>query len=134
MFYLTYALSELRRRSGRTLLTALGLAVGVMLVVVVNGLSTGLDQAQATVLKPLTGLGTDMTVTRPIRLSASSGSPFSGLSTAERNQLRQENTGGRQFDFRNLKPGKKFSIDPAPASRSARPPLIGIDPLPRPGS
>lgn len=111
MFYLSYALSELRRRSGRTLLTALGLAVGVMLVVLVSGLSSGLDRAQATVLKPLTGVGTDMTVTRPIRLSTSGPGQFRNLSPQERNTLRQENGGGRRFDFRSLKPGKKFSID-----------------------
>jgi hypothetical protein len=45
VFYLTYMLNELRRRKGRTLLTSLGLAVGVGLVVVVNALSTGLDRA-----------------------------------------------------------------------------------------
>ncbi len=111
MFYVSYALSELRRRGGRTFLTALGLAVGVMLVVMVSGLSTGLDRAQATVLKPLTGVGTDMTVTRPIRLSTSGGGVFGRLSPQERNALRQENGGGRRFDFRNLKPGKHFSID-----------------------
>ena len=48
MFYLTYMLAELRRRSGRTILTALGLALGVGLVVTVTALSTGLDRAQAT--------------------------------------------------------------------------------------
>src|SRR2546421_244600 len=32
MVYLTYMLSELRRRKGRTLLTALGLALGIALV------------------------------------------------------------------------------------------------------
>ncbi len=36
MFYLAYAFSELRRRKGRTLLTALGLGVGVGLVVTVE--------------------------------------------------------------------------------------------------
>jgi ABC-type antimicrobial peptide transport system permease subunit len=39
MFYLGYMLSELRRRKGRTLLTALGLGVGVGLVVTVSALS-----------------------------------------------------------------------------------------------
>ena len=47
MFYVTYMLSELRRRSGRTVLTALGLAVGIGVVVTVSALSTGLDRAQA---------------------------------------------------------------------------------------
>ena len=46
MFYLSYMLSELRRRKGRTLLTAFGLALGVGLVVTVTALSTGLDHAQ----------------------------------------------------------------------------------------
>ena len=45
MFYLNYMFSELRRRKGRTLLTAFGLAVGVGLVVTVTALSTGLDRA-----------------------------------------------------------------------------------------
>jgi ABC-type antimicrobial peptide transport system permease subunit len=83
-----------------------------MLVITVNALSTGLDNAQASVLKPLTGLGTDMTVTRPIRLSTTGGSPFASLSPQERNALRQENSGGRRFDFRSLaKPGTHFSVD-----------------------
>ncbi len=53
MFFLTYMLSELGRRSGRTVLTALGLGLGVGLVVTVNALSTGLDRAQAKILDPL---------------------------------------------------------------------------------
>jgi putative ABC transport system permease protein len=58
MFYLRYMLSEPRRRRGRTFLTALGLGVGVALVVTVNAHSTGLDRAQSKVLEPLTGVGT----------------------------------------------------------------------------
>ena len=54
MLYLSYISSELRRRAGRTLLTALGLGVGVGLVVAVTALSDGLDQAQDQVLAPLT--------------------------------------------------------------------------------
>ena len=102
MFYLTYMLNELRRRKGRTLLTSFGLAVGVGLVVVVNALSTGLDQAQAEVLEPLTGVGTDMSVTRPISFDESAeGGPFGGLSEEERAQLREENGRGR-LGLRNL--------------------------------
>jgi putative ABC transport system permease protein len=67
MFYLRYMLSELGRRRGRTILTALGLGVGVGLVVTASALSAGLDEAQAKVLKPLTGVGTDMTVSRALR-------------------------------------------------------------------
>jgi putative ABC transport system permease protein len=109
--YVNYMLSELRRRRGRTFLTALGLAVGVGLVVTVSALSAGLDRAQEKVLKPLTGVGTDMSVTRPISLSSSgNGDPFRGLSEKERQQLQTEN-GARRLDFRKLTPGSKFSRD-----------------------
>ena len=106
MFYLAYAFSELRRRKGRTLLTALGLGVGVGLVVTVSALSAGLDKAQQKVLEPLTGVGTDMSVTRPLKLS---GNGPEGLSQSERDQLEEEN-GPRRFDLgRQADPGEKFT-------------------------
>jgi ABC-type antimicrobial peptide transport system permease subunit len=106
--------SELRRRKGRTLLTALGLAVGVGLVVTVSALSTGLDKAQAKVLSPLTGVGTDMSVTRPISVPSArsnpGGPPFPRLSAKERAQLEKEN-GSARLGLENLKPGSHFSRD-----------------------
>jgi ABC-type antimicrobial peptide transport system permease subunit len=107
--------SELRRRKGRTLLTAFGLAVGVGLVVTVTALSTGLDRAQAKVLRPLTGVGTDMSVSRPISISSSSsnggGPGFPRLSDKERQELQKEN-GGTRLGLRNLgKAGSHFSRD-----------------------
>jgi len=105
--YLSYMFSELRRRRGRTALTALGLAVGIALVIAVSSLSAGLDQAQAKVLKPLTGVGTDMSVTRPIQVSSTSKG-FQSLTPAERAQLRKE-TGPGQVGFGNLKAGQKFT-------------------------
>jgi ABC-type antimicrobial peptide transport system permease subunit len=118
VFYITYIAAELRRRSGRTLLTALGLAVGVGLVVTVSALSNGLDDAQSKVLKPLTGVGTDMSVNRPLQRSGSSGNFGGGgsggpprLSSKEQEQLRKEN-GNRRFGFESLgKPGEHFSRD-----------------------
>ena len=111
MFYVTYMLAELRRRLGRTVLTSVGLALGVGLVVTVTALSNGLDRAQAEVLEPLTGVGTDMSVSRPIEFSDSGNGPFGGLSDEEREQLRNENGGGR-FGLQNLgEPGEKFSRD-----------------------
>ena len=109
MFYVSYIAAELRRRKGRTLLTALGLAVGVGLVVTVNALSTGLDNAQDKVLKPLTGVGTDMSVTRPLKLSGNGG--FAGLSQKERDQLRAENGPVRIGLANRGKPGTHFSDD-----------------------
>jgi len=111
MFFVTYMLAELRRRSGRTALTALGLAVGVALVVTVNALSTGLDRAQAAVLEPLTGVGTDMSVSRPIDFSSSDPGGFPDLSDKERSQLQEENGGGRLGLTELGEPGTKFSRD-----------------------
>ena len=120
MFYFTYLLSELRRRKGRTLLTALGLAVGVGLVVTVTALSDGLDDAQQKVLKPLTGVGTDMSVNRPLKASGSGssqrfgfgpgGGPAAGLSRAEQQELRKENQGAH-LNLGALKGGSKIDAD-----------------------
>ncbi|MGH9267721.1 MAG: hypothetical protein ACRD0D_06035, partial [Acidimicrobiales bacterium] len=64
MFQLGYMTKELRRRLARTILTALGLAAGVGLVIGIVGVSQGLDQAQRDVLAPLESIGTDVLVTR----------------------------------------------------------------------
>jgi putative ABC transport system permease protein len=108
MFFLAYTFAELRRRSGRTLLTALGLAVGVGLVVTVSALSRGIDEAQQQVLEPLTGVGTDLSVTRPIDVG---GGGFQDLSETEREQLQQENGGARLRIDQLGDPGEKFSTD-----------------------
>ncbi|HWD25341.1 MAG TPA: hypothetical protein VG368_07730, partial [Acidimicrobiales bacterium] len=61
-----YAWNELRRRLGRTLVTALGLAAGVGLVMGIIGVSNGLTDAQDRVLSPLGSVGTDIIVTRTV--------------------------------------------------------------------
>jgi ABC-type lipoprotein release transport system permease subunit len=115
VFYIQYLISELRRRPGRTALTALGLAVGVGLVVIVGALSAGLDDAQDEVLEPLTGVGTDLSVSRPIAVPAgdgsASGDPFSQLSPREQRQLERENKGhDAAFNYSELgEPGDRFS-------------------------
>jgi putative ABC transport system permease protein len=63
VFYLRYLKNELVRRRARTILTALGLGLGVALVIVIAGVSSGLDNAQRKTLDPLAGIGTDLTVT-----------------------------------------------------------------------
>lgn len=67
MFYLTYIGRELSRRAGRTILTAMGLAIGVGLVIMITALSSGLDRAQAKILGPLATVGTDLMVARSIQ-------------------------------------------------------------------
>jgi hypothetical protein len=118
MFYLQYLISELRHRPGRTGLTALGLAVGVGLVVIVGALSKGLDNAQEEVLEPLTGVGTDLSVSRPIAVPGAEGSagggpaaPFGQLSPSEQRELQRENKQHTQsFDYSDLgEPGERFS-------------------------
>lgn len=107
MFYVRYLTAELRRRRGRTLLTTLGLAVGVGMVATVIALSNGLDDAQSKVLTPLTGVGTDVSVTRPFAL------------TADEQQARQRENAPAQLDMQDvlsMKPGTRFSRDSLVAS------------------
>jgi putative ABC transport system permease protein len=78
MFYLRYLRSELLRRRARTVLTVLGLAVGVGLVIAISGLSRGLDNAQKTALDPLSTIGTDLTVTRAAQTNTGFGGPGGG--------------------------------------------------------
>src|SRR3954449_13399477 len=63
MFYLRYLRNELVRRGARTIVTVIGLGLGVALVVAIASLSKGLDRAQHKTLDPLAGIGTDLTVT-----------------------------------------------------------------------
>jgi len=63
VFYLRYLRSELVGRRTRTILTLVGLAVGVALVITISGLARGLERAQKTALDPLSTIGTDLTVT-----------------------------------------------------------------------
>ncbi len=74
MFSLGYALNELRRRFGRTLVTALGLAAGVGLVIGIIGVSNGLSDAQNKALSPLSSVGTDIIVTRTVAPSNAAAS------------------------------------------------------------
>ena len=119
MFFVRYLLAELRRRPGRTALTALGLAIGVGLVVVVGALSRGLDDAQDEVLNPLTGVGTDLSVSRPITVPADRGpgaagtGSFGQLSAGEQDELMRENRNNTlDFDLAKLgDPGEEYSVD-----------------------
>jgi ABC-type antimicrobial peptide transport system permease subunit len=73
MFYATYVRNELLRRRGRTIVTLLGLGIGVALVIAIASLSDGLDRAQHKTLDPLAGIGTDITVTLTPQQDQSTG-------------------------------------------------------------
>jgi ABC-type lipoprotein release transport system permease subunit len=81
MFSVGYAWNELRRRWSRTLVTAIGLAAGVGLVMGIVGVSNGLTQAQNKVLSPLSSVGTDIIVTRTVDATSSSSSGSSTTTT-----------------------------------------------------
>src|SRR6476619_4395352 len=81
MFQLRYVASELRRRAGRTILTALGLAAGVGLVIGIVGISQGLHDSQTKVLAPLSSIGTDVLVTRVAGAAPSDGSTPASTTT-----------------------------------------------------
>lgn len=93
MFSIAYATNELRRRRSRTILTALGLASGVGLVMGIVGVSQGLDQAQQRVLSPLTSVGTDILVTRTVAATTGDSAAASLTPTPNTGQ-RQERSGG----------------------------------------
>jgi ABC-type antimicrobial peptide transport system permease subunit len=63
VFYVRYLRNELLRRRTRTIVTLIGLGLGVALVIAISSLSNGLDRAQKKTLNPLAGIGTDLTVT-----------------------------------------------------------------------
>ena len=62
--FLTYLRRELRRRLRQAIFISLGLALGVGLVITVTAASGGVQNAQASVLHSLYGVGTDVTVTK----------------------------------------------------------------------
>lgn len=81
-FFFTYLFRELQRRRRQALLTAVGLAVGVGLVVAVTAVSAGVSRAQSAVLHSLYGVGTDATVTKAAEnLNPGSTSKTSGGSS-----------------------------------------------------
>ena len=63
MFFVTYLRRELWRRRKQAVVIALGLAVGIGLVITVTAAAAGVRAAQASVLRSLYGVGTDITVT-----------------------------------------------------------------------
>lgn len=102
MFFVTYLRRELSHRARQAIVVALGLAVGVGLVVTVSAASAGVARAESGVLGALYGVGTDVTVTgaapgrpgavpppgaprtvTPGRSSSNLGAPYSGISASK---------------------------------------------------
>jgi len=125
VFYLRYLRAELLRRRGRTILTLLGLAVGVALVIAISSLSKGLDDAQSATLDPLAGIGTDLTVTRTAQ-DTGGGGPFGGggRDVVEANRavvtdLSKLGKAGTQFVHDFFLPGTQLTFTEAQAKEIA---------------
>lgn len=84
--YFTYLRRELAGRRRQTIIVAVGMALAIALVIVVNSLSSGVKDAQASVLSSVYGVGTDITVTQK------AAAPTQGQAGAGPG-------GGGQFDF-----------------------------------
>ena len=76
VFYVRYLRNELLRRRTRTIVTLIGLGLGVALVIAISSLSNGLDRAQKKTLNPLAGIGTDLTVTLTPQQNQGGGGGF----------------------------------------------------------
>ncbi len=82
--YFTCIWRELRRRTRQALVVAIGLAIGIGLVVTVSATTAGVKDAQAQVLHSLYGVGTDMTVTKAPRKSSGGPLRFGGIGLRRR--------------------------------------------------
>jgi putative ABC transport system permease protein len=98
MFF-TYLRRELRRRKRQAIFIALGLALGIGLVITVTAASSGVKDAQATVLHSLYGVGTDITVTQTP--TAGSGGP-AGFGFRGRVGNQKRPASGTKIDIDNL--------------------------------
>lgn len=81
----TYLRRELLNRRKQTVIIAIGMALAIALVIIVNAVSAGVKDAQASVLQSVYGVGTDITVSEP--------------ATAQNATTQQAQGGGPRFDF-----------------------------------
>ena len=60
----TYLRRELKNRRRQTSIIAIGMALAIALVILVNALAGGVKNAQASALQSVYGVGTDLAVTK----------------------------------------------------------------------
>lgn len=71
----TYLRRELTNRRKQTVIIAIGMALAIALVIIVNAVSLGVKDAQASVLQSVYGVGTDVTVTQKPAATTTAGAP-----------------------------------------------------------
>ncbi|WP_297342941.1 ABC transporter permease [Amnibacterium sp.] len=98
----TYLRRELVNRRRQTLIVAIGMALAIALVLVVNSVAGGVKAAQAVALQSVYGVGTDITVTKAttaadtngggqrFQFGSGSGNATGGTRTFTRNRLTVE--------------------------------------------
>jgi ABC-type antimicrobial peptide transport system permease subunit len=72
----TYLRRELNNRRRQTFIIAIGMALAIALVILVNALAGGVKNAQASALQSVYGVGTDVTVTKAATAPSSGGQRF----------------------------------------------------------
>ncbi|WP_374008032.1 ABC transporter permease [Leifsonia sp. LS-T14] len=81
----TYLRRELLNRRKQTIIIAIGMALAIALVIIVDAVSGGVRQAQQSVLQSVYGVGTDITVSQPATTQGATAQQGAG--------------GGPRFDF-----------------------------------
>ncbi|WP_243064375.1 ABC transporter permease [Humibacter sp. RRB41] len=74
----TYLRRELLGRRRQTIIIAIGMALAIALVIIVNSVAAGVKNAQAEVLQSVYGVGTDITVTQPVSAPTTTGGDAAG--------------------------------------------------------
>ncbi|WP_313540741.1 ABC transporter permease [Leifsonia aquatica] len=74
----TYLRRELLNRRKQTIIIAIGMALAIALVIIVNAVSAGVKDAQASVLQSVYGVGTDITVSEPATAPTATGQAGGG--------------------------------------------------------
>jgi ABC-type antimicrobial peptide transport system permease subunit len=72
----TYLRRELKNRRRQTSIIAIGMALAIALVILVNALAGGVKNAQASALQSVYGVGTDITVSRTTTAPSAGGQRF----------------------------------------------------------
>lgn len=76
--FITYLRRELAGRRKQTAIVAIGMALAIALVIIVNAVSGGVKAAQASVLQSVYGVGTDITVSQTPTAPSADGSGDGG--------------------------------------------------------
>ncbi|QDZ16183.1 ABC transporter permease [Humibacter ginsenosidimutans] len=74
----TYLRRELLGRRRQTIIIAIGMALAIALVIIVNSVAAGVKNAQAQVLQSVYGVGTDITITKPVSAPTAGGDQAQG--------------------------------------------------------